>query len=215
MRALILAPFSEEQLARLRTSIEVTYESWLDTRKLRDPRELAATLDSEGTAVLVVESDFVFQEVFEGAPSLKLVGVCRGSTHQVDVEAATRHGVLVVNTPGRNAQAVAEHALALMFSLARRIPAAHAYVTGERWQDPVEPYMMLRGIELARGTLGIIGLGAIGRRLASMATALGMTCLAHDPYVTGPLDGVSLADLDSLLAQADFVSIHAPLTPET
>ena len=215
MRALILALFPAPQLDRLRGSIDVTYESWLDSRRLHSPEELAARLECESTEVLVVELDFVFDEVFDEAPSLRFVGVCRNATNQVDVDAATGHGVLVVNTPGRNARAVAEHALGLMLSLARRIPAAHAYVAGGRWANPMEPYMCMRGVELGGRTLGIVGLGAIGGTLAQLALALGMTVLAYDPYVRSGPDGVSLTDLDSLLAAADFVSIHAPETADT
>ena len=102
--------------------IDVAYESWMDTRRLFNPEELAGRLSADGISVLVIEADFVFEEVFDGAPGLRFVGVCRASTDHVDVEAATRHGVLVVNTPGRNAQAVAEHALGLMLSLARGHP---------------------------------------------------------------------------------------------
>ena len=112
MNALILAPFSEVALHKLSSSIKVTYESWLETRTLWDPEKLAVRLDREEIGVLVVESDFVFEEVFEAAPSLRFVGICRGATNQIDVEAATERRVLVVNTPGRNANAVAEHTLA-------------------------------------------------------------------------------------------------------
>ena len=214
-RALILAPFGETQLARLRGRIDVSYESWMETRELRDPEELGARLREEGFGILVVEVDFVFEEVFEAALGLGLVGVCRATTSHVDVDAATRHGVLVVNTPGRNAQAVAEHALGLMLSLARRIPEAHAYVKGRRWQNPLEPYLSLRGVELAGRTLGIVGFGAIGRSLASIASAVGMTCIAHDPYVSPPVENARLVELDDLLVESDFVSVHAPLTSET
>ena len=121
-RALILAPFSRTSLDRLSCSIDVVYESWLDTRRLYDPDELGSRLSDEGTAFLVVEADFVFEEVFQRAGCLRFVGICRNSTSQVDIEPATRHGVAVVNTPARNIQAVAEHALGLMLALARRIP---------------------------------------------------------------------------------------------
>ena len=214
-RALILAPFSAHQLAELRQTIDMWYESWLDTRRLYDAAELASKLSKEQIEILVIEADFVFAEVFEGAPSLRFVGVCRGATDHVEIEAATEHGVLVVNTPARNAQAVAELALGLMLSLARRIPAAHRYVTEGLWQSPVEPYHYMRGVELSGRTLGIIGLGAIGRRLTSMATALGMNCLAYDPYVVDAPNGVPITELETLLATSDFVAIHAPLTPET
>ena len=215
MNALVLAPFSASQVEVLRLELDLTHESWTDTRRLLSPEELAARLTEERIAVLVVESDFVFDEVFEGAPILRFVGVCRSSTAHVDVDAATEHGVLVVNTPGRNARAVAEHALGLMLSLARGIPAAHGYVSGGRWQDPVEPYISMRGVELSGRTLGIVGLGAIGRTLASMCGGLGMTSVAFDPYVAEAPAGVALTSLEDLLGSADFVSLHAPAMPET
>ncbi len=213
--ALILAPFSISELDALGHTVDVTYESWLETRKLYEPSELGIRLKADGVSVLVVEADFVYVEVFEAAPSLKLVALCRGSTSHVDVEAATRHGVLVVNTPSRNAGAVAELSLGLMLSLARRIPEAHQYVTGGRWLDPVEPYLSMRGVELAGKVVGIIGLGAIGRRLATICLAVGMECLAHDPYAEAVPEGVTSLGLDDLLAGSDFVAVHAPLTPET
>ncbi len=211
----MLAPFTDEQLGRLRERMTVAYESWMETRRLQDPDQLAARLRDDGTHVLVVESDFVFEEAFTGASSLRFVGICRATTHQIDVEAATRHGVVVVNTPARNAQAVAEHALGLMLALARQVPQADRYVKDGRWQNPVEPYLSMRGVELAGRTLGIIGLGAVGRKTAALAQAFGMTCLAYDPYVDQPPDVVRMVELDDLLTASDVVAIHAPATPET
>ena len=186
------------------------HESWLDTGRLQDPDELGARLDEDRVSVLVVEPDFVFEESFEAAGSLRLVGVCRTSVSHVDVAAATRHGVAVVNAPGRNSQAVAEHALGLMLSLARGIPSADAYVRGGRWENPVEPYVSMRGGELSGRKLGVVGLGRIGRTLAGIGTALGMEVAAHDPYVDADQGGVPLKGLDDLLAWADFVSMHLP-----
>ena len=214
-RALILAPFAKRELERLAVKLLVEYESWMDSRRLHDPNELAAKLNNLGASILVIELDFVFEEVFEAVSSLKLVGICRATTSHVDIEAATANGIVVVNTPARNAQAVAEHALGLMMGLAKRITEGHHYVTGRRWLNPVQPYVELRGVELAGRTLGIVGLGAIGRRLAETAGAIGMTCIGYDPYVATPPSGASLQNIDDLLAGADFVSIHAPLTGET
>ena len=214
-RALILAPFSNRALRRLAGRLDADYESWMDSGRLHDPDELAARLNDRGASILVIELDFVFEEVFEAAPYLEFVGICRGATNHVDIEAATAKGVVVVNTPGRNAQAVAEHSLGLMLALARRIPEGHNYVMGGRWVNPVGPYVELRGMELAGRTLGIVGLGAIGRRLAELAGAIGMTCIAYDPYVESPPPGVSLTDLDEVMACSDFVSIHAPLNSGT
>ena len=214
-RALILAPFDERQLERLTADMRVAHESWLDTLKLTDPDDLAARIRSEGISILVLEADFVFEETFADAPGLKFVGICRASTTQVDVDAATAHGVVVVNTPGRNARAVAEHAMGLIFALARRIPTAHHYVTSGKWRHPVGGYVDLRGIELAGRTLGIVGMGAIGSRLAEVGRALGMSVLGCDPYVTDPPDGIDMADLRSVAVHSDFISVHVPTTPQT
>ena len=213
--ALVLAPFSASGIELLRRRLGVTYESWLDTGRLQDPDELGARLDEDRVSVLVVEPDFVFEETFEAAGVLRLVGVCRTSVSHVDVAAATRHGVAVVNAPGRNSQAVAEHALGLMLSLARGIPSADAYVRGGRWENPVEPYVSMRGGELSGRKLGVVGLGRIGRTLAGIGIALGMDVAAHDPYVDADHVGVPLKGLDDLLAWADFVSLHLPGSEET
>lgn len=214
-QSLILAPFAEGELRRLGERLDIKYESWMDSRRMLDPDELAAKLNGLGASVLVVELDFVFEEVFEAVPDLKFVGICRAATNHVDIEMATANGVAVVNTPARNAQAVAEHALGLMLALARRIPEGHEYVRTGRWLNPLEPYVELRGVELGGRTLGIVGLGAIGRRLAEMAGAIGMECVAYDPYVDAPPPGVRLKGLNDVLTSSDFVSIHAPLTNET
>ena len=214
-RALILAPFDERQLERLTAEMSVAHESWLDTLKLTDPDDLAARIQAEGISILVLEADFVFEETFADAPGVRFVGICRASTTQVDVDAATAHGVVVVNTPGRNARAVAEHAMGLIFALARRIPTAHRYVTSGKWRHPVGGYVDLRGIELAGRTLGIIGMGAIGRGLAEMGHALGMTVLGCDPYVTDPPAAVDMVDLHTVASSSDFISVHVPTTPQT
>ena len=214
-RALVLAPFSEAGLECLADRVDAGYESWMDSGRLHDPEELAAKLNELGASILVIELDFVFEEVFEAAPGLGFVGVCRAATNHVDIESATAHGVVVVNTPGRNAQAVAEHALGLMLALARRIPESHSYVLEGRWVNPAAPYVELRGLELSGKTLGIVGLGTIGRRLAEMAGAIGMKCVAHDPHVDSSPAGVRPVDLDELMACSDFISVHAPVTAET
>ena len=127
-----------------------------------------------------------FEDTLDLTPGLRFVGVCRAAVNQVDVDFATASGVVVVNTPGRNANAVAEHTLGLMLALARRIPAAHRYVQSGEWQVPTEPYIVLRGVELRGRTVGIVGLGAVGRRLADVCFALGMNVQAYDPYLASP-----------------------------
>ena len=214
-RCLILAPFHAPQLERLRAAMDVAYDSWLDTRALTDPDDLAARINDDGITALIIEADFVFRETFEACRDLRFVGVCRAATNHVDVDAATEHGVVVVNAPGRNARAVAEHALGLMLSLARRIPKAHRYAATGLWQNPAGGYTDFRGIELGARTVGIVGLGAIGQTLAAICAALGMDVIAYDPLVANPPAGVALTDLPTLASQSDFISVHAPLTPAT
>lgn len=215
MTALILAPFTADCVAELNRVMPVVHESWTDTRRLYDPCELAARLNADAASVLVVEPDFVFEETLAQTPALRLIGVCRASVGHIDVDAATARGIAVVNAPARNANAVAEHALALMLALARRIPQAHRYAQSGSWQNPAAPYLQFVGAELCGKTLGIIGLGAIGGRLAKICAALDMRVQAHDPYASNPPADVHLAPLDALMASSDFVSVHLPLTPET
>ena len=218
VKALVLAPFSAEALRAMGTLMPVTRESWTETRRLYDPHELAQRINDEQIVALIIEADFLFEEVFQEAHPLRFVGVCRASLNHVDLEAATAHGVVVVHTPGRTAQAVAELTVGLLLALARRIPQAHQYVKEAHWEDPVEPYIALRGVELSGRILGVIGLGATGRRVARLGRGLGMHVVAYDPYA-GPLGsrraGATLVDLDHLLSQSDCVTIHTPDTPET
>ncbi len=215
MRTLILAPFNSLQLERLRAAIPVEYESWLDTRKLADPEELGERLRASDISILVVEADFVFEETFDAAPSLRFVGICRAATNHVDVEAATKRGITVVNAPARNARAVAEHALGLMFSLARKIPRAHAYVSSGQWNNPVEPYIAMRGVELRGRVVGIVGLGAIGSELARLCAALGMEVIGYDPFAASTPPLVRIASLAELAANSDFICVHVPATEDT
>ena len=218
MKTLILAPFDPKSLERMRCRVEVSYESWMDTRRLLSPEELIERIQTQDLQILVIEADFVFDEVFEGTDNLRLIGICRGSVNHVDVDAATEHGVLVVNVPARNAVSVAELTVGLMLSLARHIPAAHSMVQSERWLDPVGPYISLRGVELAGKVAGIVGLGAIGSEVAKRLRAFDMAVLVYDPYVNPERIakvGAKQVDLDGLMKESDFVTIHCAVSPET
>lgn len=216
--ALVLTPFDPTQLERLAKRMRVTHEDWLKSKRIYDPEELGARLAEEGVDFLVIEADFIFEETLQAAPGLRLVAVCRNALNHVDLEAATAHGVLVVNAPGRNAVGVAEHTLGLMLALARHIPAADRYIKAGHWQDPVSAYQEFRGTELMGKTVGIVGFGAIGRLVAQRVAAMGMRVVASDPFVPAAeatAFGVTLVSLDKLLAESDFVSIHAAATEES
>ncbi|MBE0480612.1 MAG: 3-phosphoglycerate dehydrogenase [Dehalococcoidia bacterium] len=210
-KVLILAPFSDTQLERLRSRLEVMYESWMDTGKLLSSEQFIERLEGDGIDFLVVEADFVQRDVFEKVSRLQLLGVCRGDAFQIDVQAATDNGVLVVNTPARNATAVAELTVGLMLSLARRITEAHDMVRSGRWVDPTAAYFSMRGSELSGKTIGIIGFGAIGRKVAKFVSAFDTAVLACDPYITAEQMGDCGAEkvsLDQLMSVSDYVSIH-------
>jgi phosphoglycerate dehydrogenase-like enzyme len=198
--------------------MDVAYESWVDTNRLQDPDELGARLAAEDIGALIVEADFVFEEVFATAPCLRLVGVCRNALNQVDIESATAHGVAVTHAPGRNTNAVAELTLGLMLSLARGIPQAHAFVAGARWRDPAAGYRRFRGREIAGATLGVVGFGQIGREVARKCVSLGARVLAYDPLVPERQMralGVRPSSLAALAKASDFVTLHVPDSPAT
>lgn len=213
MRALVLAPFSDRQLARLRRLMPVDYESWTDTNRLQDPDELGARLAADDVGVLIVEADFVFEEVFAAATPLRLVGVCRNALNQVDIASATAHGVAVTHARGRNTNAVAEMTLGLMLSLSRQIPQAHAFVAAREWRDPSAGYRRFRGREIAASTVGVVGFGQIGREVARLCVALGARVLVHDPFVPERQIralGARPAALVAIAKTSDFVTLHVP-----
>lgn len=212
MKALVLAPFAEAALQRLRQQLEVTYEPWTETRRLQDPKVLATRIREAAFAIVVVEADFLAGEAL-AAPNLRLVGVCRNALTQVDLKAATERGLPVIHTPGRNTLAVAELTIGLMLALARHLPAAYATVAGRRWTNPIDSYEHFRGRELAGSVVGIVGLGRIGSEVARRALCLGARVIASDPYVSqrrAQALGVRLVSLPALLRRADFVTLHTP-----
>ena len=221
MKILVLAPMTEKALTCLRSLMPVTYESWTETRALSDPEVLARRLDAEGFSILVVEADFLPEELFQQASGLRLVVVCRGNLGHVDLAAATQRGVAVVNTPGRNAQAVAELTMGLMLTLARGITKMDTYTREGWWRSPVEPYvsMHMRAGELAGKTLGILGLGNVGSLVAGLARAFDMRVIAYDPNLDPSLTtspAVPMANTVTELAeQSDYISLHVPDVPGT
>jgi D-3-phosphoglycerate dehydrogenase len=153
----------------------------------------------------------VTRRVIESAPALRIVARHGVGVDAVDLDAATARGVVVTTTGSVNAAAVAEYTLALLLALARKVVAADRGMRTGEWSRDA-----LVGTELDGRTIGVVGLGAIGRRVARAAHGLGMRVLAHDPHVPQPDDAwVTPAALDELLAQADVITLHVRLTPET
>jgi D-3-phosphoglycerate dehydrogenase len=218
MKILILAPFAVPVLDRLKKNLDVVHENWMETKRLLSSQEFVSRIQEQDIPIVVVEADFVQREVFERATKLKLLGVCRADLVHVDVAAATERGVPVVNTPARNAVAVAELTLGLMLSLMRKIPAAHNMVSSGKWVDPTDAYFHMRGSELWHKTIGIVGFGAIGKHVAKRLLAFESDVLAYDPFVDPDKMrdmGVAKVELDEMMRQSDIVTIHCTTTPET
>lgn len=164
-------------------------------------------------AIVVRSGTTLSGDVIESAQRLSVVGRAGVGVDNIDIEAATRQGVLVTNVPSGNTVAVAEHTLALLFSLARNVPNAHASLSSGEWNKSA-----FLGTELSGSTLGVVGLGRIGRAVAERADSLGVNVVAYDPYVgeqTAAAVGADLTTFSDLLECADAVSVHVPLTEDT
>jgi D-3-phosphoglycerate dehydrogenase / 2-oxoglutarate reductase len=164
-------------------------------------------------AVVIRSATKIDSAVLEAGTDLEVVGRAGIGLDNVDVEAATRRGVMVVNAPESNILSAAEHAMALLLAQARNIPQAHAALVAGKWERS-----KWEGVELHGKTLGVIGLGRIGALVAQRALSFGMRLSAYDPYVSperAKQMGVELMPLEDLMAEADFVTIHLPKTAET
>jgi D-3-phosphoglycerate dehydrogenase / 2-oxoglutarate reductase len=168
----------------------------------------------EFDGILIRSATKLSADLLEKATRLKVVGRAGVGVDNVDVEAATKRGVVVANAPQSNVITAAEHTVALLLALARRVPQAHASLTGGAWERS-----KFSGVELYEKTLGIIGFGRIGQLVAQRALGFGMRVVAFDPYMAeerfGEVGVERAATADELYAQADFVTIHLPVTPET
>jgi D-3-phosphoglycerate dehydrogenase / 2-oxoglutarate reductase len=185
-------------------------------RRLReyvgDPAEMVRAV--AGHDMLVVHGAAVSAEVLGAAP-LRLVCCARGGPVNVDVAAATDRGIPVVNTPGKNAEAVAELTIAFALLLIRAVPRASRHLLdGGGFAGSAFEGREYFGREAPSLTMGLVGLGHVGREVAWRAQALGFTGLGYDPRPPGDTPGVQLTDMDTLLARSDIVSLHARLTPE-
>jgi D-3-phosphoglycerate dehydrogenase / 2-oxoglutarate reductase len=176
------------------------------------PDELKSVI-GEFDGLVIRSATKVTADVVEAAKNLKVVGRAGSGLDNVDKVAASKRGIVVMNTPGGNTVTTAEHALSMMMSLARNIPQATASLKAGKWEKK-----KFQGVELFQKTLGIIGMGAIGTQVAKRAQALGMTVLAFDPYLSperAQALGVESCDLECIYSRSDFITIHSPLTDET
>ena len=212
---LILVPFSKTYIKQLSSSFDITHSSWLESMKLRDPDEMADLINAHKSIAVLIESDFIFEETLTQVNTLKFIGICRSAINHVDIDSATEHNIAVVNTPARNARAVAEYVLSAMLNIARKTIAANNYVHSGMWKNPTDPYREFRGSELEGKKIGLLGMGAIGREISELMYKLGMEILSHDPYLKRAPKNVRLTNVDELISKSDFLVTVAPLNQET
>lgn len=205
-RVLVADPISQAGVHRLSQGAEVDVLTGLP------PEELIARIP-EYDALVVRSETQVTEAVLEAGKRLKVVARAGVGVDNIDVPAATRNGVVVVNSPEGNTIAAAEHSIAMLLSLSRRIPAAAASLAAGEWKRS-----RFVGVEVYNKTLGVIGFGKIGREVARRGRGLGMRVLAADAYVSEEMarrEGVELVELPELYSRADFITVHTPLTRDT
>ncbi len=207
MKVLVADPISEEAIVVMRNAgLEVDVKTDLSQEEL-------IKIIPEYDALIVRSRTKVTREIIESAEKLKIIGRAGVGVDNIDIEAATERGIIVVNAPGGNTVSAAEHTLGLMFAVARKIPQADRSVKEGKWDR--KKFM---GVELRGKTIGIIGLGRIGYEVAKRVRALEMNILAYDPYVSeerAKAVGAKLVSLEELLKNSDFITIHVPKTKET
>ena len=209
MKILVCDPISPKGIAllQLRPEFEVVVLSKRPTEAELIP------MVSDVVAMLVRSETKVTAKVIEAAKKLRVVGRAGVGVDNIDVEAATQHGVVVMNTPGGNTITTAELSFTMILSLARFVPQAYASMTQGKWDRK-----LFQGVELYGKTLGVLGMGRIGSEVAKRAQAFGMKVLGYDPFLTeerAKAIGVEISDLDGVYRSADFISVHMPVTDQT
>lgn len=210
MKILVCDPISPKGIAALQLRPE--FQVVVLPKRLSEAELLPVVADA--VALLVRSETKISRKVLEAAPQLRVVGRAGVGVDNVDVEAATQRGVVVMNTPGGNTVTTAELSFAMILALARKLPQAHATMVAGKWDRK-----QFQGVELFGKTLGVLGMGRIGGEVAKRALAFGMKVVAYDPFLTEARArslGVELAsELDSVYREADFISVHMPVTDAT
>ncbi len=207
-RVLVSEPISETGLAPLRLDANIQ----VDVRPDLTPNELVEIIPGYD-ALLVRSSTQVTAKVLAAGKKLRVVARAGVGVDNIDLHAATSLGVIVVNAPTGNTVAAAEHTIALLMALARNVPQADAHVRAGQWKRG-----QFMGVEVRNKVLGAIGLGRVAQEVVRRAQGLGMSVIGYDPYVTeeyAEQRGVRLADLDTIFAEADFITVHVPLNAQT
>jgi len=222
VKALITASFTPDGVRRLERHMTVVHEDWRELKRIYfDGQRFAARINDVGADVLVVEADLVHEEVLDHC-RLRLIGCCRGDPINIGVARATELGIPVLFAPGRNADAVADLTLGFMLALARHIYTVNwllktGQMTFNATGDYLAVYGRYGGFELGGVTIGVVGFGAIGRRVVQRVRAFGSRVMVYDPFVDAAAiaaAGAQAATLDEVVRAADMLTLHCPDTPE-
>jgi D-3-phosphoglycerate dehydrogenase len=206
MKILIADPIAEEGIQLLRSHAQV------DVKTKLEPEQVKAII-GDYDALIVRSQTKVGAEVIRSGKKLKVIGRAGVGIDNIDVDAATRNGIVVVNAPTGNIIAAAEHTIALMLALARNVPQANSHLRSGQWRRD-----QFVGTQIRNKTLGIIGLGNVGSEVAKRVQAFEMRVIGHDPFVSEDYARnlkVELVSMDQLLKEADFITLHVPLTAAT
>jgi D-3-phosphoglycerate dehydrogenase len=209
MKVLICDPISPKGIALLQQRPE--FQVTVLEKRLSEAELLPIV--SEVVAIVVRSETKITKKILEAAPQLRVVGRAGVGVDNIDVEAATQRGVVVMNTPGGNTISTAELSFAMLLSLARKVPQAHGSMAAGKWDRK-----QFQGTELAGKTLGVLGMGRIGSEVAKRAVTFGMKVIAYDPFLTEARAreiGVNLMDLDNVYRDSDFITVHMPSTEQT
>ncbi|KGK86337.1 2-hydroxyacid dehydrogenase [Clostridium sp. HMP27] len=237
MKALVTAEINEGIISELEDYMELTFEGWgKELRKLTEDEMIYFLKDKE---VLITSYDPITRKVIEACPNLKLIACTRANPVNIDIDCAKERNIPVIYTPGRNSDCTAEFTIALMLSIGRKIPMAYKslkdgkYLSDEKIENKAKeglkedvtwalgagtPYVEFKGTQLKSHTLGLLGYGSIGRRVASIARAFGMKIYIYDPFISE----IELNDnaqtkvsLEKLLKESDFISCHCKVDEST
>jgi D-3-phosphoglycerate dehydrogenase len=210
MKIIVCDPISPKGIALLQQRPE--FNVVVLPKRLSEAELLPLVADA--TALVVRSETKVTKKVIEAAKQLRVVGRAGVGVDNVDIEAATQHGTVVMNTPGGNTVTTAELSFAMLLALARKVPQAHATMVAGKWDRK-----LFQGVELHGKTLGVLGMGRIGTEVAKRALAFGMRVIAYDPYLTeerAKAIGAEFApEVDQVYRHADFITVHMPVTKET
>lgn len=217
MKILITAPYNEHCRKELEKVFdEIIYHPWKSNGRAFEAKELINLLQQSGAEAIITEHDKVTGEVIRSFPHLRFIGVCRGTPSNVDTKTASDMGIPVFYTPARNAQAVAEMFIANVITFMRNTEAACQWLQQESWESGAhDSYLQFKGNELAGKTIGIVGFGAIGKRIADMVKDFPCKIQFYDPYIEADEGLYEKVSLQEVFKTSDIVSIHLPANKET